>query len=294
MKRKLFLLSAVLPVFRLAAATLFVEAEAFEKKGGWFIDQQFMEQMGSPYLLAHGMGRPVADAETTLTVPAPGEYRVLARTRNWVARWHPDAEAPGRFRVLVDGRPLPAELGAGKNGEWHWQEAGRIKLAAGRVRLALHDLTGFDGRCDALVLTDEASFTPPGDVRALEQLRRAHKAVTDAPVPVETDLVVVGGGVAGICAAISAARLGLTVALIHNRPVLGGNNSSEVRVHLGGRTNIGPYPRLGDVVNEIGPKAGGNAKPASQYEDERKLAAVRAEKNIRLFLSTCVDRKSVM
>ena len=288
MKRKLFFLSVFLAASRLSAGTLFVEAESFEKKGGWFIDQQFMSEMGSPYLLAHGMGRPVADAETTLAVPESGEYRVLVRTRNWVARWRPDAEAPGRFRVSVDGRPLSAELGAGKDGDWHWQEAGKVKLAAGRVRLALHDLTGFDGRCDALVLTDDVSFSPPDDVQALEQFRRAHKALTNAPAPVKTDLVVVGGGVAGVCAAISAARLGLSVALIHDRPVLGGNNSSEVRVHLGGRTNIGPYPRLGDVVNEIGPKAGGNAKPASQYEDERKLAAVRAERKIRLFLSTRV------
>ena len=44
------------------------------------------------------------------------------------------------------------------------------------------------------------------------------------------DLVVVGGGIAGTCAAVSAARLGLKVALVQDRPVLGGNGSSEVRV----------------------------------------------------------------
>ena len=95
----------------------------------------------------------------------------------------------------------------------------------------------------------------------------------------------VGGGIAGICTAISAARLGLKVALVQDRPVLGGANSSEVRVHLGGYQNLGPYPRLGDVVAEIGPKAGGNAQPAERYEDDRKLAAVKAEKNIDLFLN---------
>jgi heterodisulfide reductase subunit A-like polyferredoxin len=47
---------------------------------------------------------------------------------------------------------------------------------------------------------------------------------------VETDLTVIGGGLAGVCAAVAAARLGKTVALVQNRPVLGGNSSSEVRV----------------------------------------------------------------
>jgi glycine/D-amino acid oxidase-like deaminating enzyme len=67
------------------------------------------------------------------------------------------------------------------------------------------------------------------------------------------DLVVVGGGIAGCCTAISAARLGSRVALIQNRPVLGGNNSSEVRVGLSGLIHQPPYPRLGDLVDELGP-----------------------------------------
>ena len=46
------------------AAELFVEAESFTQKGGWVVDQQFMDLMGSPYLLAHGIGVPVADAAT--------------------------------------------------------------------------------------------------------------------------------------------------------------------------------------------------------------------------------------
>ncbi|MBR1588277.1 MAG: FAD-dependent oxidoreductase, partial [Kiritimatiellae bacterium] len=71
-------------------------------------------------------------------------------------------------------------------------------------------------------------------------------------------------------------------------PMLGGANSSEVRVHLGGYMNLGPYPRLGDVVAEIGPARGGNAQPAERYEDQRKLDAVAAEKNIALFLNTRV------
>ena len=48
------------------------------------------------------------------------------------------------------------------------------------------------------------------------------------------DIVVVGGGMAGLCAAISAARHGANVALVHARPVLGGNASSEIRIHISG------------------------------------------------------------
>lgn len=103
------------------------------------------------------------------------------------------------------------------------------------------------------------------------------------------DLVVVGGGVAGVCAAVTAARQGLKTALVHDRPVLGGNNSSEVRVHLGAYANLPPYPRLGDVLAEIAPAEGGNAQPAAVYEDGRKLAVVKAEKNIDLFLNVRVN-----
>ena len=60
----------------LGAASLFVECESFEDKGGWVLDQQFMDQMGSPYLLAHGMGVPVADAQTTLAIPDSGTWHV--------------------------------------------------------------------------------------------------------------------------------------------------------------------------------------------------------------------------
>ena len=51
---------------------LYVEAESFQEKGGWVVDQQFMEQVGSSYLMAHGMGRPVMDAKTTVQFPEKG------------------------------------------------------------------------------------------------------------------------------------------------------------------------------------------------------------------------------
>ena len=268
----------------LQAATLLVEAEAFADKGGWVVDQQFMDQMGSPFLMAHGLGTPVADASTTVEVPEAGTYRVIVRTRNWGAPWS-SKEAPGKFRVLVNGAAMGKVLGA-EGAEWAWHEAGALPLAKGAATLALRDLTGFNGRCDALVLTTDAAFRPEGDVFKLETFRRRMGTVKAAQDTQKADLIIAGGGIPGVCMALSAARLGLTVALLQDRPVLGGNNSSEVRVHLAGRMNLGPYPKLGAVVSEIGPRRGGNAQPADFYEDERKLEAVKAEKNIRLFLNT--------
>ena len=63
----LFALFAVFP--NVKSAFLFVETESFSCKGGWVVDQQFMDVMGSPYLLAHGMGEPVKDASTQVEFP---------------------------------------------------------------------------------------------------------------------------------------------------------------------------------------------------------------------------------
>ena len=85
-----------------------IEAEAFPDKGGWVTDPQFVEQMGSPYLMAHGMGKPVTNASTKIKVKKKGEYFVWARTRNWVpGPW----EAPGRFQIAVNGKTLENTLG---------------------------------------------------------------------------------------------------------------------------------------------------------------------------------------
>lgn len=277
-----FGVSALTGVLR--AATVLVEAEAFGDKGGWVVDQQFMDQMGSPFLMAHGLGTPVADASTTVQIPEAGSYRVLARTRNWAAYWS-KADAPGTFQVLVNGKPVEAVLGT-RGAEWHWQEAGTVTLEKGAATLGLRDLTGFNGRCDAILLTTDKALVPETDVAKLEAFRRKMGTVTAPAESVTADLTIVGGGIPGVCAAISAARLGLKVALIQDRPVLGGNNSSEVRVHLAGRQNLPPYPKLGDVVSEIGPSRGGNAQPPDYYEDGRKLEAVKAEPNIMVYLNT--------
>jgi hypothetical protein len=66
-----------------AQHAVLVEAESFDNKGGWMVDQQFMDLMGSPYLLAHGKGVPVKDATTEVAFPSNGEYKVFVRTFNW-------------------------------------------------------------------------------------------------------------------------------------------------------------------------------------------------------------------
>ena len=274
------------------AETILLECEQFKNLGGWSIDSQFIDEMGSSYLLAHGLGRPVADATTTFEVKKAGRYNVYVRTKNWVYKWLPQgrgrADGAGAFKLSVNGVKLPNLLGWQGMGEWLWVKADDVTLKAGANTLAICDVNGFDGRCDAVCFT-----TAVMSGRELEAMRAGRednkRTTTRSGLAVErSDLVVVGGGIAGICTAISAARFGLKVALVQDRPVLGGANSSEVRVHLGGYQNLGPYPRLGDVVAEIGPKAGGNAGPAERYEDDRKLSAVKAEKNIELFLNTRV------
>ncbi|HOD82129.1 MAG: hypothetical protein BWX88_00571 [Planctomycetes bacterium ADurb.Bin126] len=270
--------------------TLLLETEGFDELGGWVIDTQVMDQMGSPYLMAHGMGRPVADATTKVAFPAAGTYRVLVRTRDWTAPWNVP-NPPGRFEVHVGGKALATVFGT-KGLAWHWQDGGTVEIAdsARNTTVALRDLTGFNGRCDAIVFTSDPAFVPPNEGEAMARWRRDKLGLSDKPEEAGPfDLVVVGGGAAGTCAAVAAARLGVSVALIQDRPVLGGNNSSEVRVHLQGRIHLPPYPALGGVVRELGPQGAGNAQPPEKYEDQRKLDLVRAEPNLKLFLNTRVN-----
>lgn len=59
------------------------------------------------------------------------------------------------------------------------------------------------------------------------------------------EVIVVGGGMAGVCAAIASARTGACTALIQDRPVLGGNASSEIRMHICGATHHGHRENAG-------------------------------------------------
>ena len=107
---KFQLASTMLMGLSLAASEIWIEAEQFAKKGGWVVDQQFMDFMGSPYLLAHGMGKPVEDAVAQLDIKKEGTYFVWAHTYNWTSPWT-DKEGPGKFQISVNGTRLPNILG---------------------------------------------------------------------------------------------------------------------------------------------------------------------------------------
>ncbi|MBQ1980727.1 MAG: pyridine nucleotide-disulfide oxidoreductase, partial [Alistipes sp.] len=124
MKKVLFTLLALLSLAACSTqpdASLWVETEGFAQKGGWSVDQQFTFEMGSPYLIAHGMGQAVEDASTTITLPRAGKYHVWVRTYNWTSPWS-ETEGPGAFKLSVDGKELPTTLGT-KGNKWMWQYA---------------------------------------------------------------------------------------------------------------------------------------------------------------------------
>ncbi len=296
---------------------IFVEAESFSYPGGWVVDQQSIDIMGSSYLLAHGLGIPVKDARTTIDIPSDGNYHIWVRTYDWVAPWNVPG-TPGKFQIMINNTALDTTFGT-KGNAWHWQDGGLIRLKKGKSEMLLHDLTGFEGRCDAILLTKDRKFVPPEGKAELADFRKTALGFDIIPENGgDFDLVVVGGGMAGCCAAVSAARYGCKVALIQNRPVLGGNNSSEVRVGLSGLIYQQPYPNLGRLVDEIGSighwtnyeakldpssprsrhilevitrnpeKLIHNAGPASNYGNEKKRNVVENEPGVTLFLNTHV------
>lgn len=205
---------------------LLIEAEDFDDHGGWIVDSQFEVQMGSPYLLAHGLGQSVAEAKTVVQIPASDTYEVWVRTKDWAPSGH-----PGRFLLSINGAMLATELGASGQENWVWERAGSVDLRAGDATLVLHDQTGFDGRCDAIFLSARGTVPPDSVGADARRWRRRLRGLPEDPIDAgEFDVVVVGGGVSGCAAALTSARLGDRVALVQDRPVLGGNTSKEIGI----------------------------------------------------------------
>ncbi|WP_027330218.1 FAD-dependent oxidoreductase [Marinimicrobium agarilyticum] len=120
-----------------------------------------------------------------------------------------------------------------------------------------------------------------------EQARGNHRE------DIHTDVMVAGGGLAGVCAAINAARAGATVTLVQDRPVLGGNASSEVRLWALGATshmgNNNRFSREGGLINEIMlENTYRNPMGNPLIFDTVLLDKVVAEENITLLLNTAV------
>ena len=110
---------------------------------------------------------------------------------------------------------------------------------------------------------------------------------------IQADLVVIGGGLSGVCCAITAARSGIKVALVQDRPVLGGNSSSEVRLWILGATshmgNNNRWAREGGIVDEIlVENTYRNPEGNPIIFDTVLLDKVVAEENITLMLNTAV------
>lgn len=110
---------------------------------------------------------------------------------------------------------------------------------------------------------------------------------------ISSDFVVVGGGMSGVCTAITAARQGLKVVLAQDRPVLGGNASSEVRLWILGATahmgNNNRWSREGGVIDEIlVENTYRNPEGNPVILDMIILEKVKNEKNITLLLNTAV------
>jgi len=116
-------------------------------------------------------------------------------------------------------------------------------------------------------------------------------------VSYKTDLCVVGGGMAGLCTAIAAARHGIKVVLIQDRPVLGGNASSEIRMWIGGATRSGetgvPDLRESGIIEELFLE-NFYQNPALKFPlwDSVLYEKAMAEENLTLLLnSACLDAK---
>lgn len=260
-----------------------VETELFQNKGGWISDSQFIDQMGSPFLMAHGLGKQVEDATTLIEFNELGKYHFWVRTRDWIPKGQ--GPGPGRFNVLLNDEIIGSVFGADEIFEWHWVYGGTVNINSNSNKLTLRDLTGFNGRCDVICFSKE-KIDLPNNLEGIENLRKKHISnINESTNHGKFDFVVVGGGVAGISAAVQAARLGSKVALIQNRPVLGGNSSSEVRVSTTGSTFVNRYTSIGRIVRELDNNEAGMGGAPELYKDNTRRSIAENEDNITLLVN---------
>ncbi len=254
---------------------ILIEAESFDNPGGWVIDPQFVQQMGSPYLMAHGMGEPVKNATTVVNFLETRDYHIWVRTMNWVPGvW----DAPGRFQLKVGDTTFEKVLG--QRSGWGWEYVGVVQIKDDSEKVELIDLTGFNGRCDAIYFSTQKE-EPPASPKKLVKWRSVLTQEPNAPEQNQDyDLVVVGGGIAGCAASIAAAEQGLKVALIHDRPLLGGNASSEIRVHT-----LGIYGHFERILKKLDTEHYPNGSAEAKLDQEKRDNNVKSYDNIDLYLN---------
>lgn len=260
--KNLLLASALILASSLGfAGRVDIYPQAFDP-GGWKVDVQFMDVMGSAYLLAHGNGIRCLDAKAVANIPESGEWRVYVRSRSWV-------EGAGAFKVKVGGKILDGTFGVTQS-EWAWEDGGVVALEKGTIGISLVDCDGFAGRCAGVVFVKDED-APEGPL----SIESANVDET-----IETDFAIVGGGVPGVTAALAAARRGVKTAIIQDRPVLGGNASAEIRVWSAGEARY-------DIVREV---RGWfmNGEGDMKVSDLNRMRIVQDEENLTAVLSTRV------
>ena len=126
-------------------------------------------------------------------------------------------------------------------------------------------------------------------------------ALSSPPLELTCDLLVAGGGMSGVCCALAAARLGSRVILCQDRSVLGGNASSEVRMHIVGATGLRGGVALeselreGGIMEEIRLElAVCNPQRSALVFDLVLYDKCRQEPNLELMLNTVVDGADVV
>ncbi len=112
--------------------------------------------------------------------------------------------------------------------------------------------------------------------------------MSTAKEKVSADFCVIGGGMAGLCAALAAARCGARTVLMHERPVLGGNASGECRVHICGADQHGARPdaRETGIIEELLLKnLAVNPQRSYSVWDTVLYEAARYQRNLSLLLN---------
>ncbi|MGM9634871.1 MAG: FAD-dependent oxidoreductase [Candidatus Avispirillum sp.] len=224
---------------------IWIDAVDFSDYGGFAKETQFVREMGMPYLIADGVGKPVNPAATSFEVKQDGCYRFFVRTKNWLCDYAPDG-----IVLEVDGVKSEHICAKCHTYGWNFEIGADFKLKKGSHTLKVYDTDGWFGRFAAVIITNDYDFTPSPELSRIKKQRNKMKGIVPTVRDMGSfDLIVAGGGVAGVTAAITAARYGLKTALINDRPVLGGNGSNEASVAVEGSAHRG-YHETG-IIYEI-------------------------------------------